>query len=127
MATSNERPKILLVDNEKDTVVVLRHGLEKHDYTVEGFTDPKEALTNFKKQHYSLIILDIRMPGMTGLELSREIIKIDNEARIGFLTALESDSNEVEAVFSTVKPCFFMRKPLMLQEVLEQVRKYAFK
>jgi DNA-binding response OmpR family regulator len=81
--------RLLLVDNEPDNTSVLSMGLEDEGYIVDAFTDPILALSNFKPNYYSLVILDINMPKMNGYDLYKEIRKLDNKVKICFLTASE--------------------------------------
>jgi DNA-binding response OmpR family regulator len=64
-------------------------GLEDEGFNVDAFTDPILALSNFKPNYYSLVILDINMPKMNGYDLYKEIRKLDNKVKICFLTASE--------------------------------------
>lgn len=112
MTDWHEKPRILLVDDEKDIVTVLMASLQKNGYEVDGFSDPRAALANFKKDHYDLVLLDIKMPGMNGFELSRELAKIDDKIRIGFMSAFEISLDEARVVSPTLKALFFMRKPI---------------
>jgi DNA-binding response OmpR family regulator len=125
MSSPEEKPRILIVDDEKDIVTVLRRGLERNGFKVDGFTDPKEALANFKKEHYKLVILDIKMPNMNGFELSRELAKIDEEAKIGFMSAFEINLDEARVVFPTLKALFFIRKPISIQKIVHQIGAFA--
>jgi DNA-binding response OmpR family regulator len=72
--------RIMVVDDESDLTLFYRMSLEYHGVEVETFNDPRKALSNFKPDYYDLIILDIKMPGMDGFELYREIQKIDSKA-----------------------------------------------
>jgi two-component system response regulator ResD len=63
------------VDDEKDITFMFRSGLERNGFTVEVFNDPLEALSHFKPEYYDLLLLEVRMPGMSGFELCREIRK----------------------------------------------------
>jgi two-component system, OmpR family, response regulator ChvI len=65
--------RLLLVDNEPDNTSVLSMDLEDEGYIVDAFTDPILALSNFKPNYYSLVILDINMPKMNGYDLYKEI------------------------------------------------------
>jgi CheY-like chemotaxis protein len=58
-------------------------------YDVHTFNDPTIALSNFKAGFYDLVILDIKMPKMDGLDLYQEMKKIDGKVKICFLTASE--------------------------------------
>ncbi len=81
--------RILLVDNETYLTSLFRLVLEDHGFVVDVYNDSLLALLNFKPGFYELIILDIRMPTMDGLQLCRNITKIDNKAKVCFLTASE--------------------------------------
>jgi CheY-like chemotaxis protein len=61
--------KILIVDDEPDITLTLGNGLEQGGYDVHVFNDPLVALSNFKPDTYDLLLLDIKMPNMTGFEL----------------------------------------------------------
>jgi two-component system, OmpR family, response regulator ChvI len=65
--------KILIVDDEPDITFTLGKGLEQGGYDVQVFNDPLAALSNFKPDIYDLLILDIKMPNMTGFELYRKL------------------------------------------------------
>jgi two-component system catabolic regulation response regulator CreB/two-component system response regulator ChvI len=120
-----DKPRILLVDDERDIVTVLKASLQRNGFEVDGFSDPTEALANFKKDRYDLILLDIKMPKMNGFELSRELTKIDDGARMGFMSAFEINLDEARVVFPTLKALFFMRKPISVQKMVEQIRAFA--
>ena len=122
---SHEKPRILIVDDEGDIVMVLKASLQRNGYEVDGFTDPREALVNFKKDCYDLILLDIKMPKMNGFELSHELTKIDDGAKIGFMSAFEISLDEARVAFPTLKALFFMRKPISIQKMVELIRSFA--
>jgi DNA-binding response OmpR family regulator len=79
--------RILVVDDELDSNLTLKLVLEDNGFKVDAFTDPLLALENFKAGLYVMLILDTNMPKMSGSELYNEIKKIDNKARVCFLTA----------------------------------------
>ncbi|HZA61484.1 MAG TPA: response regulator, partial [Nitrososphaeraceae archaeon] len=66
---------ILVVDDDPDIAYVLKQGLQKNRFLVNAFTNPEEALQNFKSnaESYCLMLSDIRMPGMSGIQLARKV------------------------------------------------------
>ena len=125
LLTAPIRGKLLVVDDEKDIVYVLKAGLQRHGFEVDGFSSPKEALANFKKGYYDLVILDIKMPQMNGFELCQEISKIDEGTKKGFMSAFEVNLDEARVVFPTLKALFFIRKPISIQRMVEQISAFA--
>ena len=117
--------RILLVDNEPDNTSVLSMGLEDEGYGVDVFNDSILALSNFKTNYYSLILLDINMPKMNGYELYKEIRKLDNKVKICFLTASEIYDEglriPIKEILDEVK-CF-IRKPLTIEDLVRIVKK----
>jgi two-component system, cell cycle response regulator CpdR len=86
---------ILVVDDEEDIAIVLKEMLEKYDFDVDAFTNSEEALEHFKSREkkYSLVISDIRMPGMSGIQLAKRIKSIDPNIKIILLTSFEISQN----------------------------------
>ena len=66
---------------------IIKNALEASGLTVDIFNKPEEALSKFKKDYYVMIITDIRMPGMNGFELYREVKKMDSKIKFAFMTA----------------------------------------
>ncbi len=95
MSTANY--KILLVDDEPDIVEFLSYNLKKEGYTVCVANNGKDAIQVAKKEHPHLIILDVMMPDMDGIETCREIreIKELKDVLIAFLTARSEDYTQI--------------------------------
>ena len=117
--------RLLLVDNEPDNTSVLSMGLEDEGFNVDAFTDPILALSNFKPNYYSLVILDINMPKMNGYDLYKEIRKLDNKVKICFLTASELYNenlrSQTKEILNEVKR--FISKPLTIEDLVVKVKK----
>jgi DNA-binding NtrC family response regulator len=89
-SSSSDITRIFLVDDDPDVVFSIRAALEASGaFTVDSFTSPDVALENFKADFYDLLLLDIRMPGMTGFELYEAIHERDKRVRVIFITAFE--------------------------------------
>lgn len=116
-----------MVDDEKDITSMLKSGLQRHGFIVDAFNDPNQALTQFKPSYYDAIVLDVRMPRMTGFELAKEIWAKDPSARICFLSAFEIRENEAKMVFTNFKSHCFIKKPIMPSALIEHINSHLVK
>ena len=108
----SNRLRILLVDDEQDVVTTLQEGLTYFGFKVDAFTNPEEALSEFKAGTYDAAVLDIRMPKISGFELARKLWEQDPRIQICFLTAFEIYEAEAHRVFPTMKSITFIKKPV---------------
>ena len=100
--------RILLVDDE-DIVYVIKLVLQKAGFSIDGYSDPKEALANFRPCQYDLALLDIGMPGMGGFQLAKEIKKSDLDTIVCYLTALDVVDEQYQQVFAKKKPDYMIK------------------
>ncbi len=118
------KKRILIVDDEPDVGLTLKIVLEKNGFTADCFTDPVTALKNFKPGLYDLIILDIKMPRISGFELYTKFKSGEANLKALFLTALrELDDYEglKKNVFPKMGERHFIQKPISDNELLEHV------
>jgi DNA-binding NtrC family response regulator len=90
--------KILVVDDEKIVRESLANWLIEDGYTTDKAVDAEEALKKMNKTRWDIFFLDIKMPGMDGIELQRRILKIDKEAIVIIITAYASVDTAVRAL-----------------------------
>ena len=97
MLTDNNKYKILLVDDEQDIIDVVRYNLEKENYIIETANNGREAVAVAKQFKPQLILLDVMMPEMDGIEACTELrgIKDLSETIIAFLTARSEDYSQI--------------------------------
>ena len=111
--------KILIVDDEPDITLTLGKGLEQGGYDVHVFNDPIVALSNFKPDTYDLLLLDIKMPNMTGFELYRKLKEIDSKVKVCFITAFETYYEKFRQEFFPLEEIKgFIRKPIQIQDLI---------
>jgi response regulator RpfG family c-di-GMP phosphodiesterase len=122
---SEEKKKLLLIDDEPDIVYVMKRGLELHGFQIDAFNDPGKALEHFKPNYYHRIITDIRMPGMNGFELARKIWASDSNAQVCFSSCFEIQENEAKKVMPNLKTYCLIKKPVTPALVAKHIETHA--
>src|SRR3954451_11997176 len=117
----SERKQILVVDDEPNLRRVLSAQLERDGYDVHTAEDGEQALLVLKEHHLDLIITDLRMPKLDGMELLRRAVAIDDELPVVMITAHGTVDNAVEALKTGAFD--YLTKPFDQAEVRTIVRK----
>ena len=115
----NERPRILVVDDEPQLTRVLRTGLKSRGYDVRAAADGLAGLETFTDWHPDLVITDLAMPNVDGLELCRRLRAI-SQVPIIVLSAKGEEKTKVEALDLGADD--FVTKPFGIDELLARVR-----
>ena len=122
---NNNKPlsRLLIVDDDSDIVQVLKMGLLKNGFSVEAFTNPEEALQSFKSdaESYSLVLSDMRMPALSGIQLSRKIKEINPNVKVILMTAFEIRDSEFSKVFPSTQVDGFIQKPMGLKDLTDKL------
>jgi CheY-like chemotaxis protein len=116
--TSNTK-KIMVVDDEIDVISVLEIVLEENGFEVDTFEDPIVALKSYRAGLYDLLILDIKMPEMDGFELYDQIKKIDDNAKVCFLTASEMYYKNSRKLDKDL----LIQKPIANEDLVQEINK----
>ena len=95
---NSKQNKILIVDDEKNILWILKKGLEKNNYLVDTATSGETALEQLQKNKYLMMFSDIFMEGISGLELLEQSQKICPDLKIVIMTAQDSMNNTIEAM-----------------------------
>jgi FixJ family two-component response regulator len=96
--------------------------LEMNGFEVDAYENALSALDNFKPNSYSLLLLDIRMPGMDGFELYKKLKTIDDKVKVCFITAFEDYREEFKESFPELDEAkYFIRKPKAVQDLVNHV------
>ena len=112
--------RILLAEDEKDLNEVIVKTLEKNGYSVDSCLDGREALYYLENTEYDAAILDIMMPGMSGIEVLKAIRSRGSTLPILFLTARDSVSQRVEGLDAGADD--YLVKPFAFDELLARIR-----
>lgn len=115
---SDRRMKILVVDDDPDTCALLTFLLQSRGYDSAIYNSGASALHNLKNERPDLILLDVMMPEMDGLETYEHIQKISN-IPVVFLSAMESQENVIKALNSGALD--YIRKPFLNDELLTRI------
>ncbi len=111
---------ILLVEDEKNLLSTIRLNLELEGYDVIAFMTAEEAWQKFKGMQFSLIVLDVTLPGMSGYELCKNIRKADKKTPILFLTSRSSPEDRISGLKLGADD--YLGKPFHLEELLLRVK-----
>ena len=114
----------MLVDDEEDILYSFNVALTSNGYHVEAFSDSQEALECFAQgsPHFDLVILDLRMPGLNGLELYSRLKAINRDVKILFLSALDVVP-ELVSILPDIKQDDILRKPVTTEDFINAVKK----
>ncbi|HDI72977.1 MAG TPA: response regulator [Candidatus Altiarchaeales archaeon] len=118
------KEKILVVDDEKILLKTLDRLLSKEGYQVTTTDNSYDALDMVKKEFFDLIILDIRMPGMDGISLLKEIRKIqgdEEKSMVIIITGYASEDAPIKAIKLGADD--YIMKPFELDDFLHSVNK----
>lgn len=119
---NNSDYKILLVDDEPDILEFLSYNLKKEGYNVSTASNGKEAVVLAKKENPHLIILDVMMPDMDGIETCREIREIPGlkDVMIAFLTARSEDYSQIAGF--DVGADDYINKPIKPRVLISRIK-----
>src|SRR5215210_7373520 len=122
---NNAKPlaKLLVVDDDVDIVEVLKMGLLKNRFLVSAFTNPEEALQSFKSnaESYCLMLSDVRMPGLSGIQLARKVKEVNPNVKTVLMTAFEIRDSEFSKVFPSTQVDGFVQKPIGIKELTGKI------
>ncbi len=111
----NINAKIIFVDDDIKAGELMMRFSDGADYDVKIFQDPAKALNYFKEKHVDLIISDLRMPTMTGMELLAEIRQLDSDLPFIIITGYANIDDAIEAV--RLGATDFIKKPFDMDEM----------
>ncbi len=108
--------KILLVDDEITSLAIIRKILVDAGYDVEPVRNGEEALVKAGEKKYDIVLTDFSMPGISGLDLTSEILKIQSDTIIILITAYASIKSSVDAIKNGAFD--YLTKPVNKEELL---------
>lgn len=114
---NNNKPRILVVDDEPGMRITLEGIIEDEGYDVAGVENGYEALAEVQKKSYDLIFMDIKMPGMNGVETYREIKKASPRSVVVMMTGFSVEELVKEALQEGAYGVIY--KPYSMEQIID--------
>jgi signal transduction histidine kinase/CheY-like chemotaxis protein len=118
--------QIFLVDDDYDHTITFKVGLELAGFEVDAYNDSAIALSKFKPDYYDLLLIDVKMPKIDGLELYEKIREIDDKVMVWFITAYETYYRALKEVSSISKGEMIsapvIEKPIEIDKLVKQIK-----
>lgn len=126
-----EKAKILIVDDERDIMESTRRFISKKiDCVIEEAADSATALEKINQNDFDLVLLDIKMPGLSGIDVLRKVVGLKPQTK--FLVISGYDSDEIASQVLKFGAVDFLSKPqtrqaieLKVEEILISIGKYV--
>jgi len=116
----SEKKRILLIDNEAGLCRMMEQVLLDHGYLAKANTSPQKAVAEFRPGAWDLVITDIKMPGMSGLEVLKKIKEISREIPVIMITAYATVEMSIQALRSGAYD--MLTKPFEPDELIYRVK-----
>lgn len=117
--TEQLKAKVLLVDDEEDFLSTLAERLETRGLKVSTAASGEQALAKIDNEGFDLIVLDLAMPGMDGIETLKRLKAKQPEAEIIILSGQGSIKTSIEAMKHGAED--FMEKPVNITDLLDKI------
>jgi two-component SAPR family response regulator len=118
--------RIMIVDASDDVNLTFKIVLSESDWRlrIRSFTDPVDALREFRPDFYHLVIIDILLPKMNGFELYNKLRSLDSKVKICFMTTGSEFflKKFIKEAFPELDPNCFMMKPIANEDLLKRVQ-----
>jgi CheY-like chemotaxis protein len=126
----SQSKRILLVDDNRDITLTFKQALEAENeksgnktyFKVDTYNDTILALAEFKPNFYDLLLIDVNIPKMNGFEFSRQILELDVNVRVCYITAAEINLQALREQFPTLSIGCYIKKPIGVEDLVRRVR-----
>jgi CheY-like chemotaxis protein len=116
--------RVLLVEDDIDVLFTYKLALDSENFNVDAFSDPRIALRSFAEHpnsYYDLVVLDIRMPNLNGIQLFYRLKAIDGNIKILFVSALDA-AEELTSILPGIKFDNVIRKPVNIDHLINKIK-----
>ncbi len=118
-----EKKKILFIEDEPDQIMMISLRLEKSGYTIISSLDGKEGLKKAQTEKPDLILLDVIMPGMDGLEVCRRLRRDPVTKHIPIISTTAAGMDDIEHACLTAGADDCIRKPYDSSDLLMKIKR----
>ncbi len=116
----NKKPRVLIVDDEQVVCDLLREELSERGYLCTAVLSGNDALTKLDKEDSDVVLLDIRMPGMSGMDVLREVWLNHSHTAVIMITAVNDVDTAVQAI--QLGASSYIVKPFELDRIDASIR-----
>ena len=116
------KPKILIIDDEKDILELVSYNLTKEGFEATTSPDGEDALRLIKKDKFNLIILDLMLPGIQGMELCKILKSSDKSANVPIIMLTAKDDELDKVLGLEMGADDYITKPFSPRELLARIR-----
>jgi DNA-binding response OmpR family regulator len=113
---------VLIIDDDPDVTTVFGLGLQDEGFGVYTYNDPLEALSQFRPNFYDLLLIDINMPKMNGIDLSIRILELDTNVKICFVTAGDANIEVLRELYPTRSIGCYIKKPVTIENLVRRIK-----
>jgi DNA-binding NtrC family response regulator len=111
--------RVLLVDDEDEMVTALAERLSLRGIEADWVNSGEDAIARVTDKKYDIVVLDVKMPGMSGLETMEQVQKLQPETKVIFLTGHGSISEFNSCIEAGA--CFYLMKPTDIEVLIEKM------
>jgi CheY-like chemotaxis protein len=113
---------VLIIDDDPDVTTVFGLGLQDEGFDIFTYNDPLEALSQFRPNFYDLLLIDINMPKMNGIDLSLQILELDTNVKICFITAGDANIDVLRELYPTRSIGSYIKKPVTIETLVKRIK-----
>ena len=115
--------KVLIVDDEEIVVEGIKKGLSKHNFDVKTILGGKQAIKLCSKEFFDVVIVDLVMPGLNGVDTCKGIKKVAPKTEVLLLSGFPTEIEKYHMIFIEAGgKDVFLRKPLLAGEIASAIK-----
>ncbi|MDD5069778.1 MAG: response regulator [Candidatus Omnitrophica bacterium] len=110
---------VLLVDDEDEVRNILQRAIERRGVKVFSAANGEDGVKLYKEHNPLCVFLDVKLPGIQGPEVLRQIKEFDSQAKVYFITGMSGNLSELKEQEEKLGACGHLSKPILIEDVLK--------